>query len=194
MLYPILRRLSAMLVLRRVAEYLELDGQMQQPAFFMEILFDDSYIGNVKLTDRHTVTFLASLSTPEEDWTKVKRWLETEIFGTDKVVISGFHSPFERRVLQQLIEHNHPAIVVLARSLYKRIPAEYQKAITQKSILITSYFPKHKRNSYRYAEARNAYLMDIANEVVVIGVGATSRISTFFNLFRKSSNKPFIEL
>ena len=160
----------------------------------MELLYDDPYVGNIKLTNKYTVTFLASCATPEEDWAKVEHWLETEIYGTNKVVMSGFHSPFEQRVLQRLFEQKHPVILVLARSLYKRMPAGYEEALNERRMLIISYFEQHKRNSYRYASARNSYLIRIADEVVTIGVTPASKISTIFDLLRQKQDKPYREL
>ena len=160
----------------------------------MQLFHDDPYVGNMGLTDRYAVSFLASCATPEEDWTKVEHWLETEIYGTDKVVVSGFHSPFERKVLHQLFEHKHPAILILARSLYKRMPTDYKEALAEGRLLIISYFERLKRNSYRYADARNSYTMMIADEVVTIGVTPMSKISTMLELFSKKRDKPYREL
>ena len=162
--------------------------------FFMQLLHDDPYIGKIELAECYAVAFLASCSTPEKDWTKVERWLEAEIYRTNKVVMSGFHSPFERRVLQCLFEHNHPAILYLARSLYKRMPHEYEEPLANGQLLILSYFEQHKRNSYRYADARNAYLMKIADEVATIGVTPSSKISTMLDLYRQNCDKPYKEL
>ena len=167
---------------------------MLQPAFFMDLLYDDPYIGNIELADNYTVTFLAASDTPEEEWVKVERWLEDEIFGTNKVVVSGFQSPFEKRVLMRLVEHRHPVIIYLARSLYKRLPADYETPLAEGRLLIISYLPNRNRCSYHYSQARNAALMRMAEEVVVVGRTSHSTIDTFFELFRIRATKPYRDL
>lgn len=167
---------------------------MRQPTFFVKLLCNDPYIGNIELADRYAVTFLAASATPEEEWAKVEKWLETEIYGTDKVVVSGFHSPFEKRVLESLLARNHPAIIYLARSIYKRMPPEYEVALAENRLLIISYYPKCSRVSYRHSEDRNAGLMTMTDEVVTIGVTHESIISTLFDLLGRSATKPFRKL
>ena len=160
----------------------------------MELLYDDPYIGNIELADHYAVAFFASSATPEEEWSKVEHWLETEIYGTDKVITSGFHSPFEKRVLEELFAHNHPAILYLARSLYKRMPPEYEIPLAEDRLLILSYYPKYNRVSYRHSSARNTGLMVMADEVVAIGRTRQSLINTFFELLGKHATKPFRDL
>ena len=160
----------------------------------MELLYDDPYVGNIELANKYVVTFLASCATPEENWAKVERWLEEEIYGTDKVVMSGFHSPFEQRVLQRLFDHKHPAILYLARSLYKRPPQEYTLPLAENRLLILAYYEQCDRISYRHSSHRNSALINMADEVVTIGVTQTSKISTMLNLLRQTSNKAFREL
>ena len=73
------------------------DKQMQQPAFFMLFIDDDSYFGNYELLDKYIVSFLAANDTPEELWPRVERWLESDIYGTDKAVLSHFETPLDRK-------------------------------------------------------------------------------------------------
>ena len=167
---------------------------MLQPAFFMDLLYDDPYVGNIELADNYAVTFLAASDTPEEEWVKVERWLEEEIFGTDKVVLSGFQSPFEKRVLMRLFEHKHPVILYLSRSLYKRLPREYETPLAENRLLIISYFPNCNRCSYHTSSARNTGLMKMGDEVVVVGRTRHSTINTFFELFRIRATKPYRDL
>ena len=48
--------------------------------------------GNKELLDRYLVAFFASRTAPPEALDLAKRWAH-EIAQTDKIVISGFHSP-----------------------------------------------------------------------------------------------------
>jgi len=173
---------------------LETVGRCCNLRFFMNLLYDDPYIGNIELADNYAVTFLAASDTPEEKWPKIEHWLEEEIFGTDKVVVSGFQSPFEKRVLMRLFEHQHPVIIYLSRSLYKRLPPEYEKPLTEGKLLIISYLPNRNRCSYRYSSARNTSIMKMGDEVVAVGVTPHSSIYTFFELYSRNATKPFRNL
>ena len=100
-------------------------------AFFM------SSLGNTDLLERHLVAFFASCSVTSEAESRCIAWAES-ICNTDTVVISGFHSPLEKKILNILLEHKHPVALFLGRAMYKRIPAEYQKAIDEGRMLIDS--------------------------------------------------------
>ena len=64
-------------------------------AFFMELM------GNRALLDRKLVAFFASRSSEAEALHLAKQWAE-EISHTNKIVISGFHSPIEPALLASL--------------------------------------------------------------------------------------------
>ena len=68
--------------------------------------------GNKELLDRYLVAFFASRTAPPEALDLAKRWAH-EIAQTDKIVISGFHSPIERAVLDILLANGCPVVVAL---------------------------------------------------------------------------------
>lgn len=87
--------------------------------------------GNKELLDRYLVAFFASRTAPPEALDLAKRWAH-EIAQTDKVVISGFHSPIERAVLDILLSGGCSVVVALGRSLYRK----YQRTCKQLMIAI----------------------------------------------------------
>ena len=94
-----------------------------------------SSLGNTDLLERYLVAFFASRSVTPEAESRCIAWAES-ICNTDSVVISGFHSPLEKKILNILLEHKHPVELFLGRAMYKRIPAEYQEAIDEGRMLI----------------------------------------------------------
>ena len=98
----------------------------------------DEYLGNTSLLDRYLVAFFASRSSTAEITERALQWA-TNICQTDKVVISGFHSPLEKEVLRVLIEHKHPVIIALGRALYKRVPPYLQTAFDEGRLLFVSF-------------------------------------------------------
>ena len=87
--------------------------------------------GNKELLDRYLVAFFASRTAPPEALDLAKRWAH-EIAQTDKIVISGFHSPIERAVLDILLSGGCSIVVALGRSLYRK----YQRTCKRHMIAI----------------------------------------------------------
>ena len=58
--------------------------------------------GNKGLLDRYLVAFFASRTAPPEALDLATQWAR-EIAQTDKIVISGFHSPIERALCTFLL-------------------------------------------------------------------------------------------
>ena len=75
-----------------------------------------SSLGNTDLLERHLVAFFASRSVTPEAESRCIAWAES-ICNTDSVVISGFHSPLEKRLLTFFLEHKHPVILFLGRAM-----------------------------------------------------------------------------
>jgi hypothetical protein len=76
--------------------------------------------GNKDLLDRELVAFFASRKATPHDTQLALQWAES-ICQTDKVVISGFHSPLEKEILNYLLECKHPVIFALGRAHYKSV-------------------------------------------------------------------------
>ena len=145
-----------------------------------------SSLGNTDLLERHLVAFFASRSVTSEAESRCITWAES-ICKTDSVVISGFHSPLEKKVLNILLEHKHPVALFLGRAMYKRIPAEYQEAIDEGRMLIDTVrdFERHSWNS---AQTRNWYVAGIADEIYFAPFDETSKLSPMHYHFNRYSN------
>jgi predicted Rossmann fold nucleotide-binding protein DprA/Smf involved in DNA uptake len=62
-----------------------------------------------------------------------------------RCVISGFHSPVEKECRCILLRGSQPIIICPARSLPKRVPAEWQKPLADGRLLILSCFNESER-------------------------------------------------
>lgn len=95
------------------------------------------------------------------DWAKQMR-------SEKHCVISGFQSRIESDVLEILLRENSPVILVLARSIYRKIPVEYQSAVDKGNMLILSPFPAgvyrvNSKTSYK----RNCWIMQNTDNIVI---------------------------
>ena len=147
--------------------------------------------GNKDLLDRELVAFFASRETPADVVSKALHWAEM-ICQTDKVVISGFHSPLEKEILTYLLEHKHPVIFALGRALYKKTPPHLQSAFDEGNLLFIS-FRDYTRHSWNSALQRNWSAAGLANEIYFTQFDNTSSLSTLhFTLDRYSDKAVYV--
>ena len=141
--------------------------------------------GNKELLDRPLVAFFASHNAPPEALELATCWAH-EIARTDKVVISGFHSPIERAVLDVLLAHGCSVVVTLGRSLYRKIPLHLQAAYDESRLLFVS-FRNYSRHSYSNSQLRNWATANLASELVFAPFDNTSQLSTLYFTYSTSS-------
>ena len=134
--------------------------------------------GNKSLLDAPLVAFFASRTSPPEALALSEEWAHA-IAQTDKIVISGFHSPIERAVLAILLAKHHPVIVALGRSLYRRIPPHLQTAYDEGRLLFLS-FRDDLRSSFSNSQQRNWAVADLASELIFAPFEASSQLSTLY--------------
>lgn len=133
-----------------------------------------SHIGNLELLERPKTAFLCSSKTTSRDILKSLDWATS--VPKDSCIISGFQTKQEKDVLQLLLKRHIPVIIVLARRMYKMLPAEMQSAIDSNKALIISltHLP---RNSKQSALARNKYIISIADNIVFGALAPTSSLT-----------------
>ena len=141
--------------------------------------------GNKELLDRYLVAFFASRTAPPEALDLAKRWAH-EIAQTDKIVISGFHSPIERVVLDILLANGCPVVVAMGCSLYRKIPMHLQAAYDSNRVLFVS-FRDYSRPSFSNSQTRNWLTADLASEVVFAPFDNSSQLSSLHYSIAHSS-------
>jgi predicted Rossmann fold nucleotide-binding protein DprA/Smf involved in DNA uptake len=84
-------------------------------------------------------------------------------------VVSGFSSKLEQDVLHFLLKAKTPVIMVLARRMYREIPEELKVPLEQGRLLIISTTTA-VRQSRTTALARNRYVCELADQIMMVGV------------------------
>ena len=148
----------------------------------------DEYLGNTSLLDRYLVAFFVSRSSTAEITERALQWA-TNICQTDKVAISGFHSPLEKEILNYFLERQHPVIIALGRALYKRIPDHLKSHSNEGRVLFVS-FRDYSRHSWSSAHIRNWSVAKLAEEVYFTQFDNTSSLSTLHYTFKHYGNTP----
>lgn len=125
-----------------------------------------NYLGNTELLKQNKVGFLASRKISSLSILPTLDWA-TEISKREEIaVVSGFHSKMERNVLEILLKGQCGIIIVLARGMYRKLPIQYEEAMSQKRLLIISNEKDNvKRVSEQTAHKRNEYVKSISDEM-----------------------------
>lgn len=141
--------------------------------------------GNKELIEREFVAFFASRTSPPEALDLARRWAH-EIAKSDKIVISGFHSPIERAVLDVLLAEGCSVVIALGRSLYQKIPAYLRAAYNENRVLFIS-FRGYSRPSFSNSQLRNWATANLAGEIVFAPFYENSQLSTLHFSFSRGT-------
>lgn len=142
-------------------------------------------IGNTLLLNRRKIGFLAGRKISPLSVLPTLDWASVVASGEDIVIVSGFHSKMEREVLEILLKGRSGIICVLARPIYKVIPAKFRDAYAEDRVLfISQNSTKSTMTSRHLCQKRNEYIASISDELVFSSLtpdSSLSRISFFHN-------------
>ena len=137
-----------------------------------------TFLGNIDLLEREKIAYFCSRRYAPRavlasyDWATAQR---------DKVVISTFHSPLEKDVLEFLLKNKQPVIYVLPARMYKRVPARFREVIDEGLVLLVSLFGENVcRYSDKTAYTANRYILSKASEVVFGSVAEGSHTEKLY--------------
>ncbi len=151
---------------------------------------DLTYLGNKLILTNHKIAFFCSQKCPSHLILKSYDWaIEQRENGV--CIISGFHSKIEKDVLDFLLKGNQPIIMILARNMKKRFPAEQRKAIKENRLLIISPFDdKVTQNSKESCYKRNEVILELADEIVVSFATKNGKLEKLFQKLKFNRRRP----
>lgn len=124
------------------------------------------YWGNRELLERRKTGFLASRSIATTAVIPALEWALGVSKEEQAVVVSGFHSPLERKVLGILLKGRCGLIIILARGMYRKLPADFLESMHQGRLLLITYEkPEVTRVSELTAHRRNEAVHRLADEM-----------------------------
>jgi predicted Rossmann fold nucleotide-binding protein DprA/Smf involved in DNA uptake len=132
------------------------------------------YLGNKDFLQLPATAFLASGTIKPDEVLKCFDWA-VNVSKDGRCIVSGFSSYMEREVLHFLAKGKQPIILVLARKMYKQIPAELQSLLDDNRLLIISV-SKSSRQSKATAFERNKYICEKAQQILFVGVTEKSSL------------------
>lgn len=146
-----------------------------------------TYLGNTDLLNQPLVAFFCSRRYAPQAVLASYDWATAQ---HDKVVISTFHSPLERDVMDFLLQKKQPFIYVLPARMYKRVPTRFKDAIDAGRLLLVSLYNEGVRmygsaNSY----TENRYILSLASEAVFASIAEGSNTEKLYNSCKKPKYK-----
>ena len=124
-----------------------------------------SAVGNLDLLGLPKTALFCSVNCPGSailsTYDQAAQWRES-----GRCVISGFHSPVEEECLRILLRGTQPIIICPARTLPKRVPAEWRQALAVGRLLVLSVFEvTENRKTKELAMRRNEFVAALADEL-----------------------------
>lgn len=139
-------------------------------------------IGNTSLFDRKKIGFLAGSKIAPLSVLPTLDWASEIATREDVAVVSGFHSQLERQVLDLLLKGKCGIICVLARSLYAKIPLEFQSTFTDGRLIFVSE-ERHVRPTKNSAYRRNQLVVSLSDELVIPQISSESSLYPIITSF-----------
>lgn len=129
------------------------------------------YLGNKELLKQKKVCFIASRNISSLSILPTLDWATEVSKREDNAIVSGFHSKMERNVLEILLKGQCGIIIVLARGMYRKLPKQYEEAMSQNRLLIISNEKDNvKRVSEQTAHKRNEFVREIADKMMQLKI------------------------
>jgi predicted Rossmann fold nucleotide-binding protein DprA/Smf involved in DNA uptake len=127
------------------------------------------HVGNIELLNYSLLAIFSSAKCPANLILNAHDYAK-EIRGGEMGVISGFHSPAEREVLEVLLKGKCPIVVVLGRRLKgARIPAAWKGEIEKDRMLVISPFKEYQKYvTKEMSMQRNDLAARIAGRVLIV--------------------------
>lgn len=133
-------------------------------------------VGNIGLLgSQKKVAFLSSRKIAPDDVLRCYDWA-AKMRDSDACIMSGFQSPLEKDVLRFLLRGKVSIILVLARSLWKKVPDELRDALDSGRLLIVSPVSA-ARASASTAAARNRWILENCCEVVFASLDSNGTLA-----------------
>jgi len=109
------------------------------------------------------------------------------------VFISGWHSPFEKRILKKIIEKNKEIIFFTSKGVKnQRIYNYLEKSFNRgKMLMVSSYLQKNNITFYNSIK-RNRLISDIVNENIFLYISEGGNLEKLFSKLLNQNKTPLI--
>jgi len=139
------------------------------------------FLGNEQLLEKKKISIFISRTIPLNIIIPVEKLL-LSLTELPYVFISGWHSPFEKRILKKLIEKNKEIIFFTSKGIKNQPVYNYIKGPFEKGkILIASFYLQKDKITFYNSLKRNSFISDIVNENIFLYINEGGNLEKLFN-------------
>jgi len=168
--------------MKNVANYYEKQLN-SKPIFFS---------GNKTLLQKKKISIFISRAIPLNIIIPAEKFL-LSLCELPYVFISGWHSPFEKRVLRKILAQNKEAIFFTSKGIKNQSQYKYlEKTIIKERLLIASLLKEKKEVTLHNSVVRNETIANIAEHNLFIFINKDGNLENLFNKLLSQNKIPLI--
>jgi predicted Rossmann fold nucleotide-binding protein DprA/Smf involved in DNA uptake len=135
------------------------------------------YIGNIEIIQLTLTALFCSFKCPGDAILKAYD-ITLDLGNKGTPLISGFHTPVEKDMLDILLKGRGPIVICPPRGLEgMRIPVKFRKPLTEGRLLLLSPFaPNLNRPKAKITEERNLFVGALAERILIIHAEPNGRL------------------
>lgn len=145
------------------------------------------HLGNIDLLNRTSIGLFSSRNIRLQSILPSLNWAAKESQQKETVIVSSFQSSLEKEILDILLDGKCGIIIVLARKMYKQLPAEYKQPLDEGRMLILSICDAPRTCKY-YAQKRNEYIAQNATSLIFISLHENSSLNKIYEQYSQSKS------
>jgi len=150
------------------------------------------FVGNEMLLQKKKIGIFISRSLPLNIIIPAEKFL-LSLCELPYVFISGWHSPFEKRILKKLLAQGKEAIFFTSKGIKNQTQYKYlSKAISKESLLLVSLMKEKAEVTLHNSIVRNETIGDIAEYNLFMFINRDGNLEKLFNKLLSQSKAPLI--
>lgn len=149
-------------------------------------------LGNEQLLEKKKISIFISRAIPLNIIIPAEKLL-LSLTELPYVFISGWHSPFEKRILKKLIEKDKEIIFFISKGLKnQRIYNYLKKHLDKGKLLILSFYLQKNKITFYNSLRRNSLISDIVNENIFLYINEDGNLEKLFSKLLSQNKTPLI--
>lgn len=149
-------------------------------------------LGNERILQKKKIGIFVSRALPLNIIVPAEQFL-LSLSELPYVFVSGWHSPFERRILKKLLSANKEAIFFTSKGIKNQSLYKYfTKAISENRLLIVSLLKDMAKVTLHNSIIRNETLGDITEHNLFIFINRGGSLESLFNKLLSRNKTPLI--
>lgn len=149
-------------------------------------------LGNEHILQMKKISIFVSRSIPLNIIIPAEKFL-LSLDGLDFAYISGWHSPFEKRILKKILMHGKKVIFFTSKGIKEQAIYSYlNSAIREERLLIASLLLNESRITSYNSQKRNEFISELADYNIFMFINKGGNLENLFNKLLSQRKAPLI--